>query len=195
MIRPRSSAYHAGHGTSASATLSTWLVRAETIWRHTSVAISSARAIAGGLAASELVDQVPGGRVEIADIDRQHRDVAVAGQDRSLLPQAVLVDRRQRPLRPRVVHVPSEQLEFRVEVVLDAAQASGTGPRAPAPFRPWRRDPAGPAAGSTPGCSGPLGGGTEVVNPSSPATVPPVPAARIVAVIRSAAGASTATTV
>ena len=42
MIRPRSIAYQAGHGSSASATLGTLLVSAVTIWRHTSVAISSA---------------------------------------------------------------------------------------------------------------------------------------------------------
>src|SRR5215831_17973182 len=42
MIRPRSIAYHAGHGSSDSGTLAALLVRAVTIWRHTSPAISSA---------------------------------------------------------------------------------------------------------------------------------------------------------
>jgi hypothetical protein len=46
--------------------------------------------------------------------------VAIAIQDRSL--HKAERDGRQRPLRPGVVHVSSKQLEFRVEVVLDAAE-------------------------------------------------------------------------
>ena len=135
-----------------------------------------------------------GGGIEIADVDREHRDVAVAVQNWLLLPKSVLVDRRQRPLRAGVIHVSPEQLELRVEVVLDAAQRLEPIPRQPshlvhrvgipALLRPGRR-----------GLQRAVGWGSEVVKPSSLATVPPVPAARSVEVMISAAGASTATTV
>ncbi|CAG7638269.1 hypothetical protein PICSAR215_03996 [Mycobacterium avium subsp. paratuberculosis] len=89
------------------------------------------RAVAGRLAAAGLVDQVRGRGVEIADVDREHRDVAVPIENRWPLPHSGLVDRRQRPFGAGVEQVSAQQLELGVEVVLDAAQRLETIPGHP----------------------------------------------------------------
>ena len=109
------------------------------------------------------------GRVEVADVDREHGHEAVAGQRRAPLPQALLVDRRQAPLGAGVVDVPTDQLELGIEVELDAGERLEPVPRHPAHLVHRVRVAALPPAGLRSGCSGPVGGGAEVVNPSSPA--------------------------
>ena len=88
----------------------------------------------------------------------------------------------------------SEQLEFGVEEVLDAGQRLETVPGNPTHLV-QRVGIAPRRAGALPlGATGHRQAGPRWWNPSSPTTVPPVPAARRGAVIFSAAGASTATT-
>ena len=192
MTRFRSIAYHTGHGIRASGTLSMSPLIPSTICRHTSAASSSAVQSRAALARPCSSGRCSEGGVEVADVHREHRDVAVLGEARPPLPEAVLVDRGQPPLGARVVDVPADQLELGVEVVLDAGQRLEPVP-GPAPISAIEYGSGGRRTGRR-GSSGLFrrrdGAGEPV------AARPPLRRCprRSGAVIRSAVGASTAVT-
>ena len=164
ITRFRSTAYQTGRGKSSSAG---WEAAGEVL---DDLPPHLGRQLVHGAVAGRLARpsrrEVPRRRVEIADVDREHGDVPVAGEVRRPLPQSVLVDGRQGPLRRGVVDVPADQLELGVEVVLDAGERLEPVPGHP----PHLVDCVGLPPGRRPrraGCSGSSGGGTDVANPSS----------------------------
>ena len=90
------------------------------------------RTVTGCLRSTALVDDERARRVEVADVDGQHRHEAVSIERRPALPETVLADRREAPRRSRVVDVPAHELELGVEVELDAGERLEAVPGLPA---------------------------------------------------------------